>query len=156
MKAEYVNPFLQAASLVFSQLLQVNLIRGKTSIKTVLNPGQEIAIYIDVTGPVTGRVIYSLTADAARKIFDRLMPGGSDQTFEQEYRDVLGEVANMITGNALNIFLSRNEFLDVSVPVVVDTRTTPFPTRNETCLGLNMYSPLGLIDINIALHESAA
>jgi chemotaxis protein CheX len=153
MKAEYVNPFLQAASLVFKQLLQLELIRGKTVVKNTLAPRQEIAIYIDVSGPVNGRVIYSLTPDGARKIYERL--GGAPESFDQEYRDVLGEIANMITGNALNIFLSRNEFLDVSVPVVIDTRTTPFPARNETTLGLNMYSPLGLIDINISLREAA-
>lgn len=153
MKAEYVNPFLQAASLVFNQLLQVDLIRGKTVVRNSLAPGQEIAIYIDVTGPVNGRVIYSMTYDGARKIFEKL--GGAPESFDQEYRDVLGEIANMITGNALNIFLSRNEFLDVSVPVVIDTRTTPFPAKNGTTLGLNMYSPLGMIDINISLREAA-
>lgn len=153
MKAEYVNPFLQAASLVFTQLLQIELIRGKTTVKNSLGPGQEIAIYIDVTGPINGRVIYSLTPDGARKIFEKL--GGAPESFDQEYRDVLGEIANMITGNALNIFLSRNQFIDVSVPMVIDTRTTPFPERTDTTLGLNMYSPLGMIDINLSLSEAS-
>jgi len=153
MKAEYVNPFLQAASLVFKQLLQVDLVRGKTIVKQSLMPGQEIAIYIDVTGLVNGRVVYSLTIDGARKIFEKL--GGTPDSFAMEYRDVLGEIANMITGNALNIFMSRNEFLDVSVPVVIDTRSNEFPPYAGTTLGLNMYSPLGLIDINLSLNEAA-
>ena len=44
MNAEYINPFLEAANLVFKDMLGLNLLRGKTTIKNNPMPGRDIAI----------------------------------------------------------------------------------------------------------------
>jgi len=46
INAEYVNPFLEAASAVFKQLLNVDLRRGKLVIKDVPQPSHDVAIII--------------------------------------------------------------------------------------------------------------
>lgn len=152
MKAEFVNPFLEAAALVFKQMLGVDMIRGKTAIKTTPAPSHDIAILINITGKVNGQVIYSLNFDAVQKIVRKLMPGISDAGINTEFKDVLGELSNMITGNALNIFLKNDQDLDVTVPVVVDTRITKAEFKNQTTLGLNMYSDYGLLEVNICMN----
>ena len=109
MKAELVNPFLEAAGLVFRQMLQMELVRGKTTIKKSPAPGYEVAILIGITGEVTGRVVYSMNMDTVRKVVQKLMPDVSPQDLEKEYKDVIGEIGNMITGNALNVFLKNDK-----------------------------------------------
>ncbi|MCE9597500.1 MAG: chemotaxis protein CheX [Spirochaetia bacterium] len=152
MKAEYVNPFLQGAVLVFRDLLNEEIIRGKTSVKPDATPSHEIAILLNVTGSVQGQVVYSLNAETAYKLAEKLMPGTDRATIEKEYRDVLGELGNMITGNALNIFLNSKKDLDLSVPYVADTRSQRIDIPKRTALGLNLYSKPGLIELNIALE----
>jgi len=151
VKAEYVNPFLQGAVLVFRDLLHEEIIRGRTSVKTTPAPSHEIAIMLNVKGAIQGQVVYSLNAESAYKIAGKLMPGVDRATVEKEYRDVLGELGNMITGNALNIFLSSQQEIDMSVPYVADTRTQQLDVPNRTTLGLNLYARLGLLELNIAL-----
>ena len=151
MKAEFVNPFLEATAVVFKDMLGVELIRGKTSIKQSPAPAQDIAIMLGVTGVVSGQIVYSVNIDTVYKIVQKLMPGVDDETIQEEYRDVMGELANMITGNALNIFLKQHSDLDVTVPMVVDIRSQEVSFKSNVTLGLNMYSQYGMLEVNIAL-----
>ena len=153
MKAELVNPFLEAAALVFRQMLQTELVRGKTTIKKTPAPGYEVAIVIGITGEVTGTVVYSMNMDTVRKIVQKLMPNVESKAIEKEYKDVIGEVGNMITGNALNVFLNNDKDLDVTVPRVVDLRKQDLSLSDGVTLGLNLYSPFGLIEVNICMNE---
>ncbi|MDH5656053.1 MAG: chemotaxis protein CheX [Spirochaetia bacterium] len=153
IKAEFVNPFLEAAALVFKDMLSAELLRGKTTIKQTPAPSHEIAIILGVTGKITGKVVYSMNLDTAIKLCLKLMPGTTRESLQTEYTDVLGEIGNMITGNAINIFIKNDKDLDVTVPVVVDTRSAEnleFPDR--VTLGLNLYSRFGMIEVNIAIN----
>ena len=60
LNAEYVNPFLEAASAVFKAILNVDLRRGKLIIKESPIPSLDIAILIGITGGVTGEIVYSM------------------------------------------------------------------------------------------------
>lgn len=153
MKAELVNPFLEAAALVFRQMLQLELIRGKTTIKQSPEPGHEVAIVIGITGEVKGTVVYSMNMDTVRKIVQKLMPGVAAAEIEKEYKDVMGEIGNMITGNALNVFIKNDKDLDVTVPRVVDMRNQKVNLHSGVTLGLNLYSPYGLVEVNICMES---
>lgn len=155
MKAEYINPFLEAANLVFSDLLQEKLIRGKIQISQQFSAGNihDLGIYLTFDGSIQGRVLYALSEFTAKKIFEKLLRTYNEEIFLQEYRDVLGELANMITGNAMNIFLNKNQFIEVSVPEVIDFRIKKVLPENQLTIRLNMYSQLGMLEINVSLTE---
>ncbi|GIX42263.1 MAG: chemotaxis protein CheX [Leptospiraceae bacterium] len=155
MKAEYINPFLEAANLVFNDLLKEKLIRGKTQItpKFLPNKNQDIAILIQLDGSIEGKVIYAFPEFTAKKIFERLMGTLNEEIFKSEYKDVLGEIGNMITGNAMNIFLNKKQFIEVSVPEVIDLKEKNFPIDNNITIRLNMYSKLGMMEIDVSIRE---
>ena len=155
MKAELVNPFLEAAALVFRQMLQLELVRGKTTIKQSPAPSHEVAIVIGITGEVKGTVVYSMNMDTVRKIVTKLMPDTTLAGIEKEYKDVMGEIGNMITGNALNVFIKNDKDLDVTVPRVVDLRKQKLSLNDGVTLGLNLYSPYGLVEVNIAMDPES-
>lgn len=96
MKAEFVNPFLEATAVVFKDMLGVELIRGKTSIKQTPAPSQDIAIMLGVTGVVSGQIVYSVNIETVYKIVRKLMPGVDDTTVQEEYRDVMGDRKSVV------------------------------------------------------------
>jgi len=151
VKAEFVNPFLEATIHVFNQLMQEPVVRGRTSIKKTPAPSHEIAIIFGVKGAVEGQIIYSMNAETAYKISEKLMPGTDRATLEKEYRDVLGEIGNMITGNALNVFYKTSKEIDLSVPYVMDVRTQAANVPDRQTLGLHLYTRVGMLELNIAL-----
>ncbi len=151
INAEYVNPFLEAASAVFKSILNVDLRRGKLIIKESPLPSLEVAIIIGITGGVTGEVIYSMSYNMVYKIADILAPGLSEEQIKQEYKDIVGELANMITGNAMNLFASTGKNIDMTTPTVVEGKDFTITMIKQTTLGINLYSPMGQLEMNIAL-----
>ena len=151
INAEFVNPFLEAASAVFKSILNVDLRRGKLIIKESPIPSMDVAIIIGITGSVTGEVVYSLGFNMVTKIAEILAPGLSTEQIKMEYKDIIGELANMITGNAMNLFASTGKTIDMTTPTVVEGKEVVITMIKQTTLGINLYSPMGQLEMNIAL-----
>ena len=151
INAEYVNPFLEAASVVFKSILNTDLRKGKLVIKESPSPSMDISIIIGITGDITGQVIYSMELHTVRKIADALAPGLSDEQLKREYPDIIGELGNMITGNAMNLFASNAKVIDITTPTVIEGKNFIINMVKQVTLGINLYSPMGQIELNIAL-----
>lgn len=151
INAEYVNPFLEAASAVFKQLLNVDLRRGKLVIKEVPQPSHDVAIIIGITGAVTGQVVFSMSLEMVNKIAKVLTPGLSDKDIANEWKDIVGEVANMITGNAMNLFAYSGKRVEMTTPTVIEGESFTITLIKQTTLGINLYSPFGQLEMNVAL-----
>ncbi|MCB1172765.1 MAG: chemotaxis protein CheX [Leptospiraceae bacterium] len=153
MKAELINPFLDATIAVFRMMLKTELVRGRTLLRTSPMPAHDIAIFIDLMGQYHGQVVYSMNSETVHRIVERLIPGIPAGDVEEEYRDVIGEIGNMITGNALQAFVQSNAEMNLDVPIVVDVRKQRPPVMNVSTLGWNLYSCLGLVEVNVAVTE---
>lgn len=151
INAEYINPFLEAASVVFKSILNVDLRRGKLIIKENPIPSLDVAIIIGITGGVTGEIVYSMSYQMVYKIAEVLMPGLSEEQMMNEYKDIVGELANMITGNAMNLFASTGKVIDMTTPTVIDGKNFNITMIKQTTLGITLYSPMGQLEMNIAL-----
>jgi len=151
INADFVNPFLEAASAVFKSILDVDLRRGKLVIKESPIPSLDVAIIIGITGGVTGEVVYSMGYNMVKKIAQVLAPGLSEQQIQEEYKDIIGELANMITGNAMNLFASTGKRINMTTPTVVEGKEFTITLIKQTTLGINLYSPMGQLEMNVAL-----
>ncbi len=151
INAEYVNPFLEAASAVFKSILNVDLRRGKLVIKESPIPSMNVSIIIGITGGVTGEVVYSMEFNMVQKIAGILAPGLSEEQLKSEYKDIVGELANMITGNAMNLFATTGKQIEITTPTVVEGKEVQITMIKQTTLGINLYSPMGQLEMNIAL-----
>lgn len=151
INAEYVNPFLEAASAVFKQIMNVDLRRGKMIIKENPEPSHDVAIIIGITGSINGEVVYSMGYNMVQKIAEILTPGMSEEQVKAEYKDIVGELANMITGNAMNLFAYSGKSIDITTPTVVNGEDFTITLVKQTTLAINLYSPMGQLEMNVAL-----
>jgi chemotaxis protein CheX len=151
INAEFVNPFLEAASVVFKSILDVELRRGKLVIKESPLPSLDVAILIGITGGVTGEVVYSMGFNMVYKIAQALVPGLTEEQVQHEYKDIIGEMANMITGNAMNLFATTGKRINMTTPTVVVGKDFTITLIKQTTLGINLYSPMGQLEMNVAL-----
>lgn len=151
INADFVNPFLEAASAVFKSILNVDLRRGKLVIKESPIPSLDVAIIIGITGGVTGEVVYSMGYAMVVKIAQALVPGLKEDQVKSEYKDIIGEMANMITGNAMNLFASSGKRINMTTPTVVEGKEFTITLIKQTTLGINLYSPMGQLEMNVAL-----
>jgi chemotaxis protein CheX len=151
INAEYINPFLEAATVVFKSILKLDLRRGKLVIKENPIPSMDIAIIIGIVGQITGDVVYSMSFPMIEKIADVLMPGMTEEQVKEEYKDIVGELANMITGNAMNLFASSGKIIDITTPTVIEGKDFNITMVKQTTLGITLFSTMGQLEMNIAL-----
>lgn len=151
INAEYVNPFLEAASAVFKSVVNVDLKRGKLSIKEAPEPSLDVAILIGITGDINGEVVYSMNYGMVNKICSILAPGLTEAQTKTEFKDIIGEMSNMITGNAMNLFAYSGKKVEMTTPTVIDGKNFTITHIKQTTLAITLYSPFGQLEMNVAL-----
>ena len=123
----YIKPFVVAAKNIFETMIEVPFNLGKPTLKKGSDvPPHEISSIIGVSGTVCGSVVISMTHDIAFQLASALM-GESVNVLDDDCIDAIGEIANMIAGNAKTDFPSDNN--SISVPsVVVGKHKVSYPS----------------------------
>ena len=123
----YIKPFVVAAKNVFETMIDVPFRLGKPTLKKGSDvPPHEISSIIGVSGTVSGSVVISLTHEISFQLVSALL-GEEVTELDEDCTDAIGEIANMIAGNAKTDFPSDNN--SISVPsVVVGKHKVSYPT----------------------------
>lgn len=123
----YIKPFVVAAKNVFETMIEVPFKLGKPTLKTGSQvPPHEISSIIGLSGNVTGSVVISLSHEVAYELVSALV-GDEVTELNDDCTDAIGEIANMIAGNAKTDFPSGNNA--ISTPsVVVGKHKVSYPS----------------------------
>lgn len=114
METKYIKPFLTAAQKVFDTMIDVPFVLGKPVVKNNLHP-HKISGIIGLSGSVTGCVVLGLDEGIALELASALF--GEDFTeINEDCTDAIGEITNMIAGNAKTDFPGENN--NITVPTV--------------------------------------
>jgi chemotaxis protein CheX len=156
ISAEFVNPFIDAAISVAAKVAGISMRRGHLAYKRQPDPSYSVSIIIGVYGYLTGQVVYSMKKELADRLVERMLEGCSAAEKQALYQDTLGELANMITGNATSALNQRKEIaLGITTPAIATGADLNISLINIPTLALGLYSQFGPIEINVALKESA-
>jgi chemotaxis protein CheX len=114
---DYINPFFVGASMVFNSLFNIELRRKEVSVIKELEFKEAIMIKIAFSGSVSGVVFYGFDLDVAFRIAEAISPGMSQSNFQKDYLDIMGEIGNIIAGNAVSMIMDEN--VNLSLPEVI-------------------------------------
>lgn len=154
LNAKYVNPFIEAAISVVQQITGIEVRRGHLSYKAKVEPSFGVSIIIGIYGFLVGQIVYSLDGTLADKLVDRLLDGKSPQEKKIMYIDTLGELANMITGNATShLNNSKDLALNITTPAIAMGNGVSINLVPKPAIVLGLYTQYGRIEINIAVEE---
>ena len=99
MKAEYLNPFLQATINVLSTMAMISPKPGKPGVKQGDTAVGDITGIIGITGDAEGSLAVSFSESCALKIVENMV-GEKYEKLNEEVADCVGELTNMISGDA--------------------------------------------------------
>src|SRR5437667_12458917 len=99
MRAEFINPFLQAASEVLESELGTRPQRGSIGLQRSAYTSDEVTAVVAVTGDVAGMVLFAMSDATARGIVSKMMGQDFDE-FDALAQSGIAEVGNVITGRA--------------------------------------------------------
>jgi chemotaxis protein CheX len=154
INADIVNPFIEAGINVIKELTNIEVRRGHLTYRVTPAPAYEVSIIIGVFGFVTGQVVYSMKKEVAARLVQRILGDVSAKEMRELFVDTLGEVANMITGNATSLLNKRQDHsLTITTPAIVTGSQVSVKLVPNPTVALGMYTPYGPIEINLCLER---
>ncbi len=120
MKVEYINPFINSLVKTFDTLIHIDLEKGRPELITsdaLQADHSDISGIMSLSGKATGLVILSFSRMLALKTASAFV-GEEYKVINEDVIDAVGELTNIISGNAKNE-LPQYE-LAITIPTVVE------------------------------------
>ena len=151
MDVQYINPFVTAVKKLFNTMIEVPFKLGNPSLKKGNIPTYEISSIIGLSGTVTGCVVINLSKEIALQLVSALI-GDEVTELDDDCTDAIGEIANMIAGNAKTDFPS--EGTTISVPsVVIGKHKVSYPS-GLPIIAIPIVTDKGELVIEVALKKN--
>lgn len=116
IKAEHVNPFILSNMETFAKMVGIEAKPGKAMLKSNSRLDYDISGIIGLSGMVLGTVALSFPETTAIQVCNKFM-SGECQTLSDDILDAVGELVNIVAGNAKK---GLTEFeIQISLPSVV-------------------------------------
>lgn len=157
MKAVHINPFLDATLNLLENMSGRRPVPGtKTLMKNFYSHRWDISGIIGLTGITEGVIAIRMTRNMVEKLLIKSnIPFSDADDFSELATSMVGEMANVIAGNALTHLNGYN--IDITVPVVVQGRdhTISWPRSNPIII-IPFSSAFGPFEVCVSLKESLA
>lgn len=151
MDVKYVNPFMAAIKNVFKTMLNMEVEFAKPHIRTEIDTTHDVSGVIGLSGDVKGVVVVSFPRLAAVRIASAFA-GVDLNDSDEDFPDAVGELANMISGNAKKDFDGLQVF--ISPPsVVIGASHQIRSTKVVPRLVIPCQTPAGSFVVEVGMQE---
>jgi len=118
MDVKFINPFVIAAQTVFKTMLNIELVLGKPSLKNAKHTTADVTGIMSMVGDRKGTIALCFQEKGALFVFNSLM-GDKASSISPEVVDAIGELTNIVSGQARKEFEKNDVNLKASIPMVV-------------------------------------
>lgn len=151
MNAEHINPFLVSATRILKDMCFIDSKVGKPFLTNCQFDNDSIIIVIGVTGEMRGQVLIEMKTQVACDIASKMCMMPVTQ-MDDLSKSAIGELGNMIMGNAATIFSTKGIGIDITPPVLaVGTMSISNLQSKNICVPL-IYDTNKQIGVNISLR----
>lgn len=146
-------PFSAAACDVFRELFNLEADIGAPSEKQAGSKSTDtVLIAIGITGDLSGEVRYCIPEKTTLEMVKR-MSGMEFEEVDEIVASAMGEVANIISGNALTNLADMKVNCDLTPPKVLYGESLPTAGHKDS-LGTSVKSDIGNVEVDILLAQS--
>jgi chemotaxis protein CheX len=153
MRAEVINPFLQATNEVLESELGAAPTRGQIGLQRSAYTSDEVTAVVAVTGNVAGMVLLAMSEETARGVVSKMMGQDFDE-FDALAQSGIAEVGNVITGRAAVLLADAGFPSDLAPPMLLVGRGTLISTLDVQRLVIPVETEFGKIEVQVALKLS--
>lgn len=154
MDTKYLQPFLESAQLVFTQLCQITPQPGKVRIKEVRFHEDHLWIKIGLKGQITGDIIFGLHEKVALKVISAMMGGYDISEIDEIGKSAISELGNMISGNAGMILYNQGINIDITPPILLQYQREINELHEQKALSVPMYlGEIGYFHIQVIVNK---
>lgn len=154
MQIEYINPVVEATMSTLKTLIDLDVTRKQASARATfqLSGKNSFVAVIGMAGSVQGSVVLNFSYEIARDIVGKMIM--SEPESDEEIADGVGEVVNIIAGNAKTILSEQKLGLNLSIPNVIQGADIQVhPPEGVPAILLPFDSELGPFELQIAFTQ---
>lgn len=118
MEVKFINPFVAAVQSVFKTMLGLEVTMGKPVLKDSKTTSSEVSGIMGLVGDRKGTVTVGLSNKGAIFVLQTLL-GDTAESVTPEVIDAVGELTNIVSGQARKEFEKAGLNLKASIPTVV-------------------------------------
>ncbi|MDW8002786.1 MAG: chemotaxis protein CheX [Deltaproteobacteria bacterium] len=118
MNVKYMNPFIIATQVVFKTMLGIDIKMGKPELKSSRKTSGDVTGIMGLAGDERGTLCVSFRKEGALHVYNTLM-GENRSEINEDVVDAIGELTNIISGQARKEFEKNNINLKAAIPMVV-------------------------------------
>ena len=152
MKAEYVNPFLTPAKRVWEKELGCELDLEEYEADLSAVTVEDITAVIRIQGLLDGYVLYGFDEETALAVVSEMM-GEDVEEIDNIGYSALGELANMISGNATTELAVAGYHCQISPPMIFKSPGVRFAQSKVQQILVVFDSDIGPLHVRVSLVE---
>lgn len=152
MRVEYINPFVEAAYNILTEVLGGEIKRGELYLKSTSMPVMGVAALVGLAGDVEGRVIFDMNMDTAMKIASQ-MNGEQLKSFDELAKATITELANLITAQAVTKLHDLGFRFDLTPPALFTGENMEISDHDVEALIVPMETSQGRVEVNVAIRD---
>ncbi len=118
MKAEYLNPFIEASINIIKQTTGLYPRLGEIFIRSEPYTQEDLIVLIGLTGQISGSAVITFKKEVACKIASAMMMGIPVNELDEIAKSAIGELCNMVLGNTATIFSTKGINIDITPPTI--------------------------------------
>ena len=149
----YVTAFVEATKKVFQTMLGLEVTFGDPVPGKLPHLANDVSAIIRMTGGVIGIVVLSLPMASAEEIVSAFVGSPVDRKSD-DFTDAVGELVNMISGNAKVNFVGEQVCLSRPSVVLGEGNTVQQPS-GSVCVSIPCRSSCGDFAIDVSLKKVA-
>ncbi len=156
MKAEYINPFIEATRKLMEVMVGIKHFRKKeVTLDQQLKAAFDVSAIIGITGGFKGAIVLSFSYSVAAAMLSNLLGEPVDE-FDEDVCDAVSEMVNIITGNAHAMLAERGYGnFERSLPsVVVGKGHVVNRPQDAPCINVFFGTELGEFAMQVSLKEA--
>ncbi|TAL37625.1 MAG: hypothetical protein EPN93_05575 [Spirochaetes bacterium] len=150
----YFQNIAETISSVFRSLLTTEARPKKIFARRLASLPNDIIIKIDYSADLTGYFAYFISLKTAFAVCSKLVPGISQDFFDGEHLDILGEVGNMIAGNTIGRLQNISAEISLSPPELAGFHEILATERLHDFYSSNFEIEEGTMGVLLAIAKS--
>ena len=153
MNVDYINPIYSAANQVFKNMFDLEVEKGELDVFEDIVPTKEANVNISVTGELKGTILFSFPKEMALQMVED-MAGMETEKFDKFVASAIGELANIISGNALNNLSEKNFECNIAPPQISLGENKTYSTATDKILVIPLITDYGKFDLSVAIRQA--
>jgi len=150
---DLLGPFITATCTALSEMAGAEAIVQAVHQKSPHHPLGDIAAVVGLTSAIERFLVLSFPQRTAAALAGRILAGIAQEVDEELIKDCVGEIANVVAGQAKAMLADGPYRFAFSIPQVVDDASQCLPQQGLDCLVVAFSSDQGEFALQLLLQR---